>query len=728
MITLFARFKSLRFLPNYLLIDLTIVEFMDVMVNIPIFIELFLLTEKIHLDRHTRWYAMLFHRFFLINDLITQISLSIDCLLAITFGKAFTGRKTSTKVLAFIALKWMTILVLLLVFSASEYPLETESVSEENYQKLLFGHNQIIWKVVIPSCQCVSVFTILLTNYQIMKTRIVTSKHYGMKLFGRGSKNSNKAINTLFIILVVQTLCKVPAEVYSYVGVDDKIEGNRWRALAQIRRHPFAKNAYLDYAAQHGLTHHRNGRVINLKPKRKKNTDRRRKRPEEDLKSAAAEETKETNFTAKSTSRLPNSLTEESFIGKSGDIMAVPSTSKDGRPKDTDNKSASVVTVGEKGLLNNQTSELENQHGQIPQSDREGISNERIKSEDGKDEDNVNRLSSSPITARTEEDEDGRESRENHDAEKRVVHTGDVSDDEQYSLTYLHVDVQIHRESSAAAEAETAPPEDVPTHRRDSVAVPDDVPTHRRDSVAVPDDVPTHRRDSVAVADDVPTHRRDSVAVPDDVPICRRDSVAVPDDVPTHRRDSVAVPDNVPTHRRDSVAVPDDVPICRRDSVAVPDDVPTHRRDSVAVPDNVPTHRSESIGVADDVPICRRDSVAVADDVPIHRRDSVAVPDNVPICRRDSVAVADDVPTHRSEAIGVPDDVPICRRDSVAAADDVPICRRDSVAVADDVPTHRRDSVAVADDVPICRRDSIPPTDEKVDNGHSNDEGCDTRL
>ncbi|KAK3741807.1 hypothetical protein QZH41_010435, partial [Actinostola sp. cb2023] len=442
------------------------------------------------------------------------------------------------------------------------------------------------------------------------------------------------------------------------------------RALAQIRRHPFAKNAYLDYAAQHGLTHHRNGRVINLKPKRKKNTDRRRKRPEEDLKSAAAEETQETNFTTKSTSRLPNSLTEESLIGKlsthavAGDIMAVPSTSKDGRPKDTDNKSGSVVTVGEKGLLNNQTSELENQHGQISQSDREGISNERIKSEDGKDEGNVNGLSSSPITARTEEDEDGRESRENHDAEKRVVHTGD-DDDEQYSLTYLHVDVQIHRGSSVAAETETAPPEDAPTHRRDSVATPDDVPSHRRDSVAVPDDVTTHRRDSIGVADDVPICRRDSVAVSDDVPICRRDTFAVADDVPTHRRDSDATPDDVPTHRRDSVAVADDVP----------------------------THRRDSIGVADDVPICRRDSVAVSDDVPI--------------CRRDTFAVADDVPTHRRDSVATPDDVPTHRRDSVAVADDVPTHRRDSVAVADDVPTHRRDSVAVPDDVPICRRDSI---------------------
>ncbi|KAK3698711.1 hypothetical protein QZH41_001722 [Actinostola sp. cb2023] len=704
MITLFARFKSLRFLSNYLLIDLTIVEFMDLVVNIPIFMEVFLLTKKINLDRETRWYAMLFHRFFLINDLISQISLSIDCLLAITFGKAFTGKKSSNTVLAFIALKWMTILVLLLVFSVSEYTLITEGVSDENYQKLLFGPSQIIWKVVIPSCQCVSVFTILLTNYQIMKTRIVTSKRYGMKLFGRGSKNSNKAINTLFIILVVQTLCKVPAAVYSYVGVDDKIEGNRWfafsayyclflsssvmpviyfsrsltfkRALAQIRRHPLAKNAYLDYAAQHGLTHHRNGREI-LKLKKTKAKARKRKRPEEDLKSAAAEETKETNFTAKSTSRLPNSLTEESLIGKlsthavAGDIMAVPSTSKDGRPKDTDNKSASVVTVGEKGFLNNQTSELENQHEQIPQSDREGISNERIKSEDGKDKDNVNGLSSSPITARTEEYEEGHESRENHDAEKRVVHTGDVSDDEQYSLTYLHVDVQIHRGSSVAAHTETAPPEDVPTHRRDSVAVPDDVPICRRDSIGV--------------ADDVPTHLRDSVAVPDDEPICRRDSIGVADDVPTHLRDSIGVAD--------------DVPICPRDSVAVADDVPTHRRDTFAVPD--------------DVPICRRDSIGVADDVPTHLRDSVAVPDDEPICRRDSIGVADDVPTHL--------------RDSIGVADDVPTCPRDSVAVADDVPTHRRDTFAVSDDVPICRRDSIPPADEKVGTVHSN-ERYDTRL
>ncbi|KAK3753784.1 hypothetical protein QZH41_006472 [Actinostola sp. cb2023] len=228
------------------------------------------------------------------------------------------------------------------VFSFKAYSCNrSESVSDETYQRLLFGPSQIIWKVVIPSCQAVSVFTILLTNYQILKTRIITSKRYGMKLFGRGSKNSNKAINTLFIIMVVQTLCKVPASVYSYVAVDDKIEGNRWfafaayfclflsstvmpviyfsrllifkRALAQIRRHPFARNAYLDYAAQHGLTHHRNGRVIMLKSKKKKIKARKMKRPEEDLKSVAAEGRKETNLTSTSKTRLTPSSTAESL-------------------------------------------------------------------------------------------------------------------------------------------------------------------------------------------------------------------------------------------------------------------------------------------------------------------------------------------------------------------------------------------------------------------------------
>ncbi|KAK3753788.1 hypothetical protein QZH41_006476 [Actinostola sp. cb2023] len=595
---------------------------------------------------------------------------------------------------------------------------QDESVSDENYQRLLFGPSQIIWKVVIPTCQAVSVFTILMTNYQILKTRMVTSKRYGIKLFGRGSENSNKAINTLFIIMFVQTLCKVPASVYSYVAVDDKIEGNRWfafaayfclflsstvmpviyfsrslafkRALVHIRRHPFARNAYLDYAAQHGLTHHRNGRVIILTSKKIK--VHKMKRLKEDLKSVAAEETKETNFMSKSKSRLTPSSTAESFVAHlrkhsvAGDTMAVPSPSKDGRPKDTDSKSGGVV-AGEKGLLNNQTSDLENEHDQNPQSYSEGISNERIKSEDEKDEGNVNGLSSSPTTARTEEDEDGESSREKY---------------------------KIHRRSSAAAETETAPAEDVPTHRRDPVAVADDIPTHRRNYVAAPDDVSTHRRDSVADPDDVSTHRRDSVAARDDEPTHRGDSVAAPDDVPTHRRDSVAVPDDVPTHRRDSVAAPDDVPIYRRNYVAAPDDVSTHRRDSVAARDDEPTHRGDSVAAPDDVPTHRRDPVAVPDDVPTQRRDSVAAPDDVPTHRRDSVAAPDDVPIHRRDSVAATDDLPTHRRDSVAAPDDVPTHRRDSDAAPDDVPIHFRDSVAVPDDDDVSThvRDSVAATDD----------------
>ena len=347
MLILFARFKSLRRVYNYLLIDFTIVGFLDIVVNIPIFMEFFLLTKKKNLERQTRWYAMLFHRYFLLNDLFTQISQAIDCFLAIKFGKQFTSKKTSNNIKAFIAFKWLVILVMLLMFMVPNYTIEEEYVSDEAYQRLLFGPNQVIWKIIIPSCQLFAVVAILMTNRLIKNSRNLVSKRYGMRTFGRGSKNSSKAVNTLTLIMVVQTLCKVPAAVYSYVAVDDRVEGNRWfaffsyfflftsssvmpliyfwrtvafrRTLTQFRKHPFARNAYLDYAAQHGLTSHRNGR-LHLDPKILKRKRKASPKPKKGsyFTEELAEPTRETDIFSRTTtntsSRLLSLATEASIL------------------------------------------------------------------------------------------------------------------------------------------------------------------------------------------------------------------------------------------------------------------------------------------------------------------------------------------------------------------------------------------------------------------------------
>lgn len=341
MVLLFVRFKSLRCLSNYLLIDLTVVEFLDITVNIPLFMQYFLFIKKTELSKQTRWYTMLFHRFFLLNDLLTQLALIIDLFLGIKFGKRFTPKKSTINISGFIIVKWAAILGMLVAFSKKEYTAAQEFVTEEAYQRVLFGPNQTIWKVVIPSSLGLSIVFFLMTNRLIRKSRFEVAKRHGMRVFGKGSRNSSKAITTLLLIIVVQTLSRIPATAYSYFATDHRIEYNRWfaffsyfflflsssilpviyysrtkafkRALKQMKKHPFGNNAYLDYAARHGLKQHRNGRSF-AGPRGDKEVPKKNNQQGQGN-YTPTEQTKDTEVSSKTLSRhsLQSILSQELF-------------------------------------------------------------------------------------------------------------------------------------------------------------------------------------------------------------------------------------------------------------------------------------------------------------------------------------------------------------------------------------------------------------------------------
>ncbi|XP_032241063.2 uncharacterized protein LOC116619881 [Nematostella vectensis] len=295
MCALFVRFKSMRNVVKLgLVLDLAIVELLDVMVNIPLFMDYYLFTQKRNLTIELRWYTVLFHRYFLLNDLFTQLGLTLDCLLGVRYGYRYDYRKTTRNILVYIFMKWVVLFILLLSFSLDDYGQDFgEIVSDEVYQRVLFGPRQIIWKVVIPATLGTSALFILLTTCVIKKSRDDIKRRYGLRVFGRGSKDHSKALATLVINMAMQTALRIPAITYSYIAIKGDIENDRWyafsayfflfassslmpvifysramrfrRALLQFLRHPCKASSYLDHVASLGVTMHRNGMDMKVK-------------------------------------------------------------------------------------------------------------------------------------------------------------------------------------------------------------------------------------------------------------------------------------------------------------------------------------------------------------------------------------------------------------------------------------------------------------------------------
>ncbi|EDO38364.1 predicted protein [Nematostella vectensis] len=289
---LFVQFKSMRNVVKLgLVFDLAIVELLDVMVNIPLFMDYYLFTKKRNLTRETSWYTMLFHRFFLLNDLFTQLGLSIDCFFALRYGHRYNYLKTTRNITCYVVFKWVAVFLLFLGFSIPLYADDPdETVPDETYQRVLFGPEQIIWKVVIPCTFHAGGFIKCAGDQKELPCRQYALRYESGR---RRKQDSSKALLTLAITIGTQTVLRLPAISYSYIGVRGDIEGDRWyafytyfflfaasslmpiifycrtnrfrRALIQFMRHPLKASAFLDHAASMGVRVHRNGQEMAMK-------------------------------------------------------------------------------------------------------------------------------------------------------------------------------------------------------------------------------------------------------------------------------------------------------------------------------------------------------------------------------------------------------------------------------------------------------------------------------
>ena len=132
-IFLFIRHKTLRNVPNYLIVDLSFVDFFNSIVNIPLAICSVVLNYSIFRNRTFAWTVSLLHALFSLLSLATMTLQMIDRYLAVCWPVLYKAKKSKTKLLVVIVVKWIVNVSLTLLLYFPLYKIDLGNVAVVTY-------------------------------------------------------------------------------------------------------------------------------------------------------------------------------------------------------------------------------------------------------------------------------------------------------------------------------------------------------------------------------------------------------------------------------------------------------------------------------------------------------------------------------------------------------------------------------------------------------------------
>lgn len=134
-IFLFIRHKTLRNVPNYLIVDLSVVDFFNSIVNIPLAICSVVLNYSIFRNRTFAWTVSLLHSLFSLLSLTTMTLQMTDRYLAVCWPVLYKAKKSKTKLLVVIVVKWIVNVSLTLLLYFPLYKIDLGNVAVVTYRR-----------------------------------------------------------------------------------------------------------------------------------------------------------------------------------------------------------------------------------------------------------------------------------------------------------------------------------------------------------------------------------------------------------------------------------------------------------------------------------------------------------------------------------------------------------------------------------------------------------------
>ncbi|KAJ7370676.1 hypothetical protein OS493_030792 [Desmophyllum pertusum] len=229
---LFVRNKTLRTMHNALIADLSTVDFLNSVINIPLSICCVVLDNPSFRGKTFAWTVSFLHIFFALLSLSAITLQMIDRYLAISWPVFYKANKSMTKIMAVMFVKWLAILVIALSIYVPLYDTDIGHAPVLDYREIYARKSgQKIPKYIVP----ILVLTILLFGGLSLRN---LKKHLGD--VPQNAHNSpsmrmrKKSVHTILILLSISLLSYLPAVIKGVLSLGLENQAKQWLAFVII--------------------------------------------------------------------------------------------------------------------------------------------------------------------------------------------------------------------------------------------------------------------------------------------------------------------------------------------------------------------------------------------------------------------------------------------------------------------------------------------------------------
>ena len=171
-IAIFVRFKNLRNFPNILFVNLAVVDFLNAVINIPLYLFSFVWETSWMRGKTLAVISSSLHLEFVLLNMVSMFAIMLDRFLALRLSLKYYTWKTTSKAYAAVVLIWLicTVLTALSTISLLQMDMEADTTMAEAREKI-FQHRKEITASTMAVFMAASTVLRALTGYTIYRNK-----------------------------------------------------------------------------------------------------------------------------------------------------------------------------------------------------------------------------------------------------------------------------------------------------------------------------------------------------------------------------------------------------------------------------------------------------------------------------------------------------------------------------------------------------------------------------
>lgn len=179
-----ARFKKFRTFPNILIANLALIDSLNALVNIPMYLLSGVLEVKWFNGSHLAIVSLFLFFLFMILNLVSMLVLLVNVFLAIKLNMRYFTWKTNEKALAIVLGEWLVCLTAVALMSWSVSDIDLQDAPVSRYRQVFLDELKFVGQSIIGSFLIASfVFGVLIFCAIQKKKQQVRQRHQRRSIF-----------------------------------------------------------------------------------------------------------------------------------------------------------------------------------------------------------------------------------------------------------------------------------------------------------------------------------------------------------------------------------------------------------------------------------------------------------------------------------------------------------------------------------------------------------------